>query len=358
MTADVMTELRYSTHAVEEDDIASVVRVMRSPWLTQGPTIEAFEAALCVYTGARYAVVCSSGTAALHLAYAALANSLGSETVLTSPLTFVATANTALMAGHEVAFRDVEHSTGNMAAPARRARVIVPVHYAGRPCNLRPLVGATVIEDACHAIGAVDFDGCGRIGNCAHSLATVFSFHAVKPITTGEGGAVMTNDEGFAQEMRLLRSHGRDERGRMVALGFNYRLTDMQAAMGVEQLERIDEMRERRLRWVDYYREKLPQSPGLTLPPPNERSSWHLFPVRIKNNRNDVKSRLNSAGIWAQIHYPTVHLQPYYRDRFNYREGMFPEAEAWAAEELSLPLHASMNKSDADRVIEALRATL
>lgn len=368
-----MKPLRYSQQNLDEDDIAAVVRVLRSDWIAgDGPEVERFEQALCAYTGARYAVAVSSGTAALHLAYLAAGTI---DHLVTSPLSFVATANAALMAGYTVGFTDVDQTTGNMAHATLEAEVLVPVHYAGRACPM-PGFGGTdllpvVIEDACHALGAMDFDGCSRVGSCAHSLATVFSFHPCKPITAGEGGAVTTNDQGFADEVRLLRSHGRDASGRMVKLGLNYRLTDLQAALGTSQLERCDWMRERRVYLALVYHTELKRfsDEGLLTRPPlgdardQTRNAWHLYPIRIKNDRtgsvrDSVKAALNAKGIAAQIHYPCIHLQPYWKERFGYHEGQFPEAEAWAAETMSLPLHAGMVEADVTRVVEALREVL
>ncbi|MEY4933520.1 MAG: UDP-4-amino-4,6-dideoxy-N-acetyl-beta-L-altrosamine transaminase [Pseudomonadota bacterium] len=348
--------LRYSQQSIDESDIAAVVKVLRSDWLTCGPAVEAFEAALCAYTGAKYAVAVSSGTAALHLAYMVVKDR-GERQITTSPLSFVATANAALLAGLQVEFQDVEESTGNVDLPYSLTSVAVPVHFAGRAARIPG--ESIVIEDGCHALGAMDFDGCARVGSCAHSLACVFSFHPVKPICTGEGGAVTTNDQGFADEVRRLRSHGRDENGCMVALGLNYRMTDIQAALGTSQLERCDEMRERRVQLAERYNDELHTLDWARSRPAHASGSWHLYPVRIKNGKRDaVKAALNAQGIGAQIHYPCIHLQPYYRERFGYHQDMFPEAEAWAAEELSLPLHAKMTEADVARVVDALRKAL
>jgi dTDP-4-amino-4,6-dideoxygalactose transaminase len=348
--------LNYSQQSISEDDIAAVVRVMRSPYLTQGPEVERFEASLCAYTGAKYAVAVSSGTAALHLAYVVAHKGR----LMTSPLSFVATANAGLMAGMDVVFRDVDPATGNVSLPGYHDCLSVPVHFAGRTAPIPSDGKAVVVEDACHALGAMDFDGSSRVGSCAHSLASVFSFHAVKPITTGEGGAVTTNDEGFADAVRLLRSHGRLG-SEMVELGFNYRLTDIQAALGTSQLERCDEMLRRRLCHSKSYHSQLQDFDDLlVLPGLSSRHAWHLYPVRIKNGKRDaVKAELNAQGIGAQVHYsPIIPLQPYYRSRFGYKEGDFPEAEAWAAETLSLPLHAKMTEADVTRVVSALREVL
>jgi len=373
----MLKPLRYSQQCIEEDDIAAVVRVLRSDWLTCGPETEAFEAELAAYVGAKHCVVVSSGTAALYLAYlttrimfreSGLYSKSNFLQMLTSPLSFVATANAAL-GNWEVAFHDVDSATGNLACRDDPPYdLIVPVHFAGRAAKIPNK--AAVIEDACHALGAMDFDGCSRVGSCAHSLASVFSFHAVKPITTGEGGAITTNDADLAKQLYLLRSHGRAAAIRpdgskltelMVSLGYNYRMTEIQAALGRSQLQRCDEMRERRYLLTVAYWDRLSRlgMDAIVLPPRDATSAWHLYPIRLPVLRNDVKAKLNEQGIMAQVHYsPPIHLQPWYRERFGYKEGDFPEAEAWAAEELSLPLHARMTEADVDRVCKALKEAL
>ena len=361
-----MTELRYSQQQITEEDTAAVVSALRSPWLTQGPKVEEFEEALAKYVGAKYAVAVSSGTAALHLALLSVGDN---EHFWTSPLSFVATANAVSLGGNHVDFYDVDSVTGS--AMLGKADWALPVHFAGRAA---PLIGepTRTIEDACHALGAIDFDGCSRVGSCKHSLMTCFSFHPVKPITTGEGGAITLNDLGLARALRQLRSHGRDsETGNMVRLGLNYRMTEMQAALGLSQLRRCDEMRDRRAALVvAYYRAIANLRDGgtprdLWLPEVNDDDewptrSWHLYAARITGGRRDeVKAKLNAAGIGAQIHYsPVIPLQPYYRNRYGYKPGDFPNAEAWAAEELSLPLHAGMTEDDVVRVVAELRKAL
>lgn len=349
--------MRYTEHDVTEEDIAAVTDVLRSRSLTQGPTVEQFEWVLAEYVGAQHAVAVSSGTAALHLAYLAA----DAKSVITSPLSFVATANAAVLAGASVGFGDVDAATGNLdlhqCPPI--GSIIVPVHYAGRAAQIPSLTGfggpARVIEDACHALGAMDYDGCSRVGSCAHSLATVFSFHPAKHITTGEGGAVTTNDADLAARVRLLRSHGRVD-GQMVALGWNYRMSDVNAALGLSQLRRIDENVARR-RWLvgRYYAAM--EVVGAVLVPFSTSHAWHLLTVRIKDGRRDeVKAQLAERGIHAQVHYsPIIPLQPYYRERYGYKPGRLPNAEAWAAEELSLPLYPTMTDADVGRVVDALK---
>ena len=364
------SELRYSTQQIGIGDVEAVIDALWSPWLTQGPTVERFEEALAEYVGAKYAVAVNSGTAALHVAMAAAGMQDG-NTAITSPLSFVATANAALMCGigDGLHFMDVDAATGNIGPPlgvGRSCDFVVPVHFAGRAAQIQTdRHQIAIIEDACHALGAVDFDGCSRVGSCAHSMATCFSFHPVKPITTGEGGAVTTNDEGLRDEMRLLRSHGRDASGLMVKMGYNYRMTEMAAALGLSQLKRCSDMRKIRRDFACEYGVRLAGVRGVETFDPRpyatlDHHSWHLFPVRIKNGRRDeVKAKLNEQGIGAQVHYsPIIPLQPYYRDRFWYEPGTWPNAEAWAAEELSLPLHAGMTEADVERVVVALKEAL
>lgn len=354
-----MKPLRYSQQNLTPEDEQAVLEALRSPYLTQGPKVEEFEQVLAEYVGSKHAVCVSNGTVALELAYKASRLDM----ILTSPLTFMATANA--MQGN-AQFQDVSSVTGNVEFVGTYGLTgaivgIVPVHFAGRAAPIpKTIITNFVIEDACHALGAVDFDGCSKIGSCAHSLATVFSFHPVKPITTGEGGAITTNDESLAKELRSLRDHGRED-GLMVRLGTNARMTELQAALGLSQLKRCDEMRDSRAILATIYSPLLTDVAGVDRPDwPTTRSAWHLYPIRIKNGRRDaVKAKLNAQGIGAQVHYnPIVPLHPYYRKRFGYKPGDFPNAEAWAAEELSLPLHAGMNESDVERVVKALREAL
>jgi dTDP-4-amino-4,6-dideoxygalactose transaminase len=360
--------LPYSRQTVNEEDIRAVCDVLRSPWLTTGPAVERFESALCEYTGARYAVAVSSGTAALTLVYRAC----GGSRYIVSPLSFLATATAATALKKYVSFRDVDRHTGNMIDPCVHWQDwVAPVHFAGRAADLSHVNSnkGRIIEDACHALGAMDFDGCSRVGSCRHSLATCMSFHPVKPITTGEGGAVTTNDEGLAQEIRRLRNHGRDERGLMVSLGGNFRMTDIAAALGTSQLKRCDAMRWQRVllatRYEDALIDRVITSYGVSIPQfghPGESNSWHLYPIRInagRAKRDAVKRRLNERGIGAQVHYdPIIPLHPYYRERYYHKEGMWPNAEAWAATELSLPLWSGMVEADVLHVVEELRAAL
>ncbi len=382
----MLKELPYSTQWIEEEDVRAVADVLCSAWLTQGPAIEAFEHALAERCGARHAVAVSSGTAALHLACLALGREPGARLV-TSTLSFVASANCALYCGAVVDFTDVDPATGNMtpatlaaALERGRADVVVPVHFGGRPADVEGIAGvaagAAILEDASHAIGAEarTARGWSRVGSCEHSTAVVFSFHPVKPITTGEGGAILTQDGALARRLRALRTHGivraeeqQAEQGgwfyEMRELGFNYRITDLQAALGISQLKRLEEGIARRRRLVAVYRQQLEGLDSLLLPPQEDgvRSAWHLFPVRVRHprvTRREVYDALRLQSIRAQVHYIPIHLQPYYRQRFGFAPGQFPAAEAFYEEEISLPLFPTMTADDVARVVKTLREVL
>jgi UDP-4-amino-4,6-dideoxy-N-acetyl-beta-L-altrosamine transaminase len=382
--------LPYGQQAVDEEDIAAVVSVLRSDWLTQGPVVAAFEEALAEYCGARYAVAVSSGTAALHLA--CLAAGVGPRDVgLTSPITFVASANCVAYCGGKPTFVDVEPTTITMdpsaleaACERHRPKVIVPVDFAGQPADLPTIYsiarryGALVIEDAAHSLGANyqheghDF----RTGSCAHADMAVFSFHPVKHITTGEGGAVLTNDQSLYQRLQALRSHGITPNGARLAgdketwyyeqpeLGFNYRITDLQCALGLSQLRKLSAFVGRRRELVQRYRDLMADLAGevtLLTETPGRRSSYHLLVAQLRggaHRRRHVFERLHAEGIRAQVHYIPVHLQPWYWHQFGYREGDFPKAEAYYAGCMSLPLFPRMSDTDVKRVVAALHVAL
>ena len=381
-----MTNLPYSTQWIEQEDVEAVVEALRSGWLTQGPAIEKFEGDLAERFDSRCAVAVSSGTAALHLACLALGLKSG-QRLVTSSLTFAASANCAVYCGASPGFADVDPRTGNMTPETLRgalqqqsADIVVPVHFAGRPPDVEGLARvagrAFIIEDACHAAGAEvkDSNGWSKVGSCTHSAATVFSFHPVKPMTTGEGGAILTQDRDLARRLRSLRAHGvthdSERQGEIGGwfyeirdLGYNYRITDLQAALGISQLRRLDEGISRRRRFASRYVEKLKDFAFLKLPEEEEsvRSAWHLFPVRITHRRigrREVYDALRRQGIGVQVHYIPVHLHPFYQERFGFHEGQFPEAEAFYREELSLPLFAQMKEADVDRVVMALEEVL
>ncbi len=375
--------LPYGRQTIEEEDLRAVEEVLRSAWLTQGPQVVELEKALAERCGARHAVAVSSGTAALHLAALAVGIRPG-DVVFTTPNTFVATANCVLYAGGEPRFADINPDTLNLdprdleekLEGQRSARGVIAVHFAGLPADLEAISalarrrGLFVIEDASHALGASWRDATGvwrAIGSCSHSDLATFSFHPVKHMTTGEGGAILTNRDDLAERLRTLRTHGivRDpaRMGKvdgpwsyeMQELGFNYRLTDFQSALGLAQLRRLDAWLARRAELVARYRERLRGEPRvrLTIEPEWARPAWHLFTVQVER-RADVYRRLRERDIGVQVHYIPVHLQPYYRKLLGTKEGDFPRAEAYYARALSLPLYPTLRDEDVDRVAEEL----
>lgn len=352
----------YGRQTIDDDDIGAVVQVLKGDWLTQGPAVPAFEDALATKVGAQHAVAFSSGTAALH--GATLAAGLGpGDLVQTSPLTFVASANCARYVGAEVGLVDIDPATLNidLTLVDRAAAAVVPVHFAGLPVDLRALDPRprVVIEDAAHALGARTPDG--PVGSCARSDMTMFSFHPVKHITTAEGGVITTNDASLADELRRARSHGTTptpENGAwsydVVSTGFNYRLTDVQAALGISQLRRLDQFVERRNAIADRYRELLADLP-ITLPPAAPEGflhAYHLFPVRVPDRRR-VYDELRARGIGVQVHYVPVHHHTAYADVAV--TGAWPEADAAYDHLLSLPLFPTLTDDDQDTVVQALR---
>ncbi len=378
----------YGRQDVTADDIAAVEAVLRSDWLTQGPAVPAFEQALAAACGVDHAVAVNSATSALHLAYLALGLGPG-DLLWTSPNTFVATANAARMCGAEVGFIDIDPRSYNLDADAlaealeraerhgRLPKIVVPVHFAGQSCDMAAIgalarrYGFRVVEDASHAVGA-RHDG-ATVGAGRHSDITVFSFHPVKIITTAEGGMALTRDAALAERMRLLRSHGitRDPKRLTVVdagawyyeqheLGFNYRMTDMQAALGLSQLARLDDYVERRHAIAQRYDAAL-RDQALQLPwrDPCDRSALHLYPVQVlaPRGRRAVFDAMRAAGIGVNVHYIPVHLQPDYR-RLGHAAGDFPQAEAYYARALSLPMFPTLDGAAQQRVIDTLIAAL
>jgi UDP-4-amino-4,6-dideoxy-N-acetyl-beta-L-altrosamine transaminase len=379
----------YGRQSIGEDDVRAVAEVLRSDFLTQGPAVPAFESAVAAYCGAAHAVAVSSATSALHLACLALGVGPG-DSVWTSPITFVASANCARYCGAEVDFVDVDPVTWNLSVAAlaerleRAARsgklpkVVIPVHLGGAPCDMPAIAdlarryGFRVIEDASHAIGA----RCRGepVGGCAHSDVSVFSFHPVKIITTGEGGMAVTNDPALARRMALLRSHGvtRDPAEmtepphggwyyQQVALGFNYRMTDIQAALGRSQLAHLDEWIEARNRLADRYDRALAELPLVTpTRPEGGRSAFHLYVVLVKGGasmRRQVYDHLREHGVGVNVHYIPVHLQPDYR-RLGFEPGAFPEAERYYERALSLPMFPALTGAQQRRVMDLLAEVL
>jgi UDP-4-amino-4,6-dideoxy-N-acetyl-beta-L-altrosamine transaminase len=374
----------YGRQHIEEDDIQAVIRVLKSDWLTQGPVIEEFERAVAAYCGAQYAVAVSSGTAALHLACLAAGLGLG-DYLWTSPNTFVASANCALYCGARVDFVDINPQTYNMEVTAlakklttaacedRLPKIVVPVHFAGQSCEMAAIreladkYGFTIIEDACHALGGY-YRGT-KVGSCTFSEMTVFSFHPVKIITTGEGGMILTNREDLYEKLLRLRTHGitRDPvlmegetHGpwyyQQIELGFNYRMTDIQAALGLAQLQKIEKFLKRRRYLAERYNEGLKDLP-VVLPyqHPETESAWHLYVIRVEAaRRREIFEHLRAEGILVNVHYIPVHTQPYYK-KLGFKTGDFPEAEQYYRGAITLPLHYGLSDKEQDYVIERLQ---
>jgi len=372
------TFLPYGHQSIEEEDIAAVVEVLRSDWLTTGPKVEEFEDAFAKKVGAQYAVAFSSGTAALHAAAFAAELKAGDEAI-TTPLTFAATANCILYQGASVVFADIENRTLTIDPEeierriTPRTKAILPVDYAGHPADLdriRQIADAhdiVVIEDAAHALGAM-YRG-RKVGSI--NEMTMFSLHPVKQITTGEGGVVSTNNSKLCARLRLFRNHGfnSDARQReaevtwfyeMVALGYNYRLTDIGCALGLSQLRRLDANLLRRRQIAAMYTNAFTKLAGV-IPlqvEPDVECAWHLYPIRLgsrlRANRTEFFRALRAENIGVNVHYIPVHLHPYYREHFGYRGGEYPVAEAAYESLLSLPMFHAMTDQDVEDVIFAL----
>lgn len=374
----------YGRQSIDEADIAAVVEVLRSDWLTQGPTIDRFERAVADYSGACHACAVANATAALHLACLALDLGPGKR-LWTSPNTFLASANCGRYCGAEVDFVDIDPRTYNLSVArleeklARATRenrlphVLVTVDFAGQPCEADRIAelarrhGVRILEDASHAIGAT-WKG-ERVGSGRWADITVFSFHPVKILTTGEGGIALTDDAELHRRLAMLRTHGmvrdaahleRTGEGawyyEQQALGFNYRLTDLQAALGLSQMRRVDAFLAARRRLAARY-DRLLAGSGLTLPwqHPDAQSSYHLYPIQVPDAglRRAVFDGLRAAGIGVQVRYIPVHLQPYYR-RLGFKEGDFPAAEAYYGRAISLPMYATFTDAQQDFVVEQL----
>jgi perosamine synthetase len=371
----------YGRQTIEDDDVAAVVEVLRGDWLTQGPDVRAFEEACAAACDAPHAVAFSSGTAALHAA-AHVAGLQPGDELMTSAITFAASANCGAYVGATPTFADIDPATWNVSAQTvadaltPRTRAVVPVHLAGLPApiaEIRAAVGdgVTIVEDAAHAIGALTPDG--PVGACRHSDMAVFSFHPVKTITTGEGGMVTTRSEETARRLREFRSHGmvrdrarlaREEGGwysEQQELGFNYRLTDIQSALGRSQLTKLERFVARRNELADRYRELLGEVAELELAPaaaPGHRHAYHLFVVRHRGGasaRKRLYEGLHERSILAQVHYLPVYLHPFYRDTYGYGEGLCPAAEAYYAGCLSLPCFPALTDAEQDSVVTAVR---
>lgn len=375
----------YGRQNIVAEDIEAVVEALESEWLTQGPSIGSFEEAMASYCHSQHAVAVCNATAALHISCLALGVSAG-DVVWTSPNTFVASANCARFCGAEVDFVDIDPATLNMSVAAlaeklefahklgRLPKVVIPVHFAGRSCDMRTIselgrrYGFRIIEDASHAVGA-EHEGV-PVGACQYSDIAVFSFHPVKIITTGEGGMAMTNNPELARKLTRLRTHGIAQvpddlvghvtgpwQYQQIELGYNYRMTNLQSALGVSQLKRLPQFIARRRKLAARYHSLLSDLP-LQVPLASNESSWHLYPIRVlSEKRLDVFKRLRAADIWVQVHYIPVHTQPYYRN-LGFKVGDFPEAERYYSEAFSLPLYFGLADSQQDEVVRELEKAL
>jgi perosamine synthetase len=355
--------ISYGRQSIDESDIKAVSDVLRGDWLTQGPHVEEFEQAVADYVGVRFAIAFSSATAALHACAAAAEIGPGDE-VYTSPLTFMSSANAARFVGASPRLVDIETRTWNLdlSQIPSSAKAVVPVHFAGLPVDLQSFKGnnQVIIEDAAHALGARHSNG--PVGDCADSDMCCFSFHPVKPITTGEGGMATTNNEELAHRLRLFRSHGivrQPENGawfyQITDLGFNYRMTDIQAALGTSQLKRLDSFIGIRNEIASSYRNLL-KDLDLELPPSAVEGGlhgYHLFPVLV-NNRRHVFEELQKAGIGVQVHYVPVHHHPISADT-GLTPRDLPKCNAVYERLISLPIHPGLLKADQEFVVEQLK---
>jgi UDP-4-amino-4,6-dideoxy-N-acetyl-beta-L-altrosamine transaminase len=382
----------YGKQSINQQDIDAVVDVLKSDFLTQGPMVPAFEEAITKYTGANYALAVNSATSALHIACLALEVGPG-DIVWTSPITFVASANCALYCGADIDFVDIDPITFNMCPKLLESKlqktmlegkklpkVVIPVHMCGQPCDMMEIeklghkYGFKIIEDASHAIGG-RCEG-HKIGSCEYSDITVFSFHPVKIITTAEGGVAVTNNERFATKMELYRSHGitRDPSHmtkvpdgpwyyEQILLGFNYRMTDLQAALGLSQMKRLDDFVSVRHQLAARYDKLLEDLPIITpYRDPSHYSAFHLYVIRlkldlIKSTHAQIFCYLKEMGIGVNLHYIPVHMQPYYA-RQGFSIGDYPVAEEYYQEAISLPLYSSMRLEDQSEIVAAIESLL
>lgn len=377
----------YGRQHLDESDIKAVLDTLKSDWLTQGPAIPKFEGAFADYCNASYAVAVNSATSALHIACLALGVGPG-DCVWTSPNSFVASSNCALYCGAGIDFVDIDLQTGNMCVDALKhklenaeannclPKVVIPVHFAGQPCDMAQIralskrYGFFVIEDASHAVGARYQDK--SVGSCEFSDICVFSFHPVKIITTMEGGMALTNSMELADKMRMLRSHGitndpammtEESHGpwyyQQITLGFNYRMTDVEAALGLSQLDKLDTFVEKRNALAAYYDKSLCDQANIA--PLSQHSdtysSYHLYVVRVKSldstKHTTLVTQLRESGIFAHVHYIPIHLQPYYQN-LGFKKGDYPNAERYYQQAITLPMFPDLSENDVASIVSTL----
>ncbi|MCK5506667.1 MAG: UDP-4-amino-4,6-dideoxy-N-acetyl-beta-L-altrosamine transaminase [Thermodesulfovibrionia bacterium] len=381
-----MKPIPYGRQWIDHSDIQAVIEVLQSDWLTQGPKCREFESKFAEYCGSKYAVSVTSGTAALHLACLAAGIGKGDE-VITSPITFSASSNCALYVGATPVFVDVDPKTICIdhqkfeeylkKNAGKQPKAVIPVHFAGLPCNMDAIHRSAkqrdmvIIEDACHAHGARYASG-EKVGSCKYSDMTVFSFHPLKNITTGEGGMITTNSVELYEKLLMIRTHGitknklqhdqvhEDYYYEMQMLGFNYRMNDIQSALGISQLEKLDSFLEKRNEIADYYHNELKDLEDYLILPPynNGKHAWHIYVIQLKEaNRDEVFKKLKKNRIGVQVHYIPVYFFPYY-SRLGYSKGLCPNAEKYFSRAITIPLYPAMDISDMERVVREVHNVL
>lgn len=377
--------ISYGKQTIDEVDIKAVIDSLTSDWLTQGPKVEEFEKALADYCGSKYAVAVCNGTAALHLANLAIGTNITTN-VITTPITFLSTANSVLFSGGNPLFSDISENLFTLDPEQVRKLIdceikfkgIIPVHLGGVICDMEALkkIGNDeslwIIEDACHALGGTWCDENGKlhkVGDCSHSDLSVFSFHPVKQITTGEGGAITTNNKELYEKLLILRTHGMTKDNKrlkenhgpwyyeMHELGYNYRMTDMQAALGIEQLKRNDAWIKRRREIVKRYDEEFEGYDNIAHqkhPDVEGNYSYHLYIIQCEK-RAELYKFLKTYGITTQVHYIPIHLQPFYKEKYGFSQGDFPIAEKYYDQALSLPLYPTLKDSEQEKIISLVK---
>jgi perosamine synthetase len=368
--------LPYGHQWIDRNDIKAMVDVLKSGWITQGPMVDKFEKALAEYCNSKYAIVVSSGTSALHLAYLVAGVGVQDE-IITSPLTFAATATTAVYCKAKPVFADIQEDTLNIDPHeiekkiTKKTKAIVPVDFAGQPCDYSEIKKIAqkhkllTIEDASHSLGSLYKNK--RVGSLADM--TILSFHPVKTITTGEGGAILTNNKDFYEKLKTLRHHGivkNPKKGKwyyeVEKIGYNYRLTDFQCALGISQLKKLNKFIQRRREIVKIYNKAFKDMKEIKLLVERKyvKSAWHIYPIqlnleKLKSNRKKIFEKLQKQGIGVQVHYLPLNLHSFYKKEFGYKQGDFPKAENYYKRAITLPLFPKMNTQDIKRVIQTAK---